>query len=141
MSVILDTGVLVAAIATSDAHHADAISLLRKGDEGTYGAVLTSDFIVAEALNFVQARIRNKSAIDQLLAPIFGTKERMPIVRDVLRVHSGRFAAALDLFRRHFAKGLSFTDCSTLALALETPGTYVATFDGGFRGLVPMAEA
>ncbi len=55
---------------------------------------------------------------------------------DVVRIHSARFVGALDLYRRHFDRGLSFTDCTTIAVMDELGMRDLATFDGGFEGLV-----
>lgn len=107
---------------------------------GEWKGVHTSDYVIAEALNFVRAKIRRREAADALLDLIFGRPDTPPLVTSVLRVHSARFAAALELYRRNFDRGLSFTDWTTIT-AMEGEGIdQLATFDGGFRGLVPLVD-
>jgi len=58
-----------------------------------------------------------------------------------VRVSDAAFKAAIALFRRHFSRGLSFTDCTTLASMGERRVGFVASFDRGFDGLAARVEA
>jgi predicted nucleic acid-binding protein len=51
------------------------------------------------------------------------------------------FAQAVRLFRRHYRRGLSFTDCTTLSVATERKVGQVASFDRGFDGLIARVSA
>lgn len=135
-TLFLDTGVLVADVSPRDARHEEARSIFLRIADGEWSGVYVSDFVVAEALNFVRAKIRKKEAEVALLSPIFGGPGRPPVVTEVVRVHGSRFAAALDLFHTRFDRGLSYTDCTTLEIMTEMELRTLATFDKGFRGLV-----
>jgi predicted nucleic acid-binding protein len=52
------------------------------------------------------------------------------------RADPDAFGKAIFLFRRHFGRRLSFTDCTTLAVAELNGVNFVASFDRGFDGLV-----
>lgn len=97
--------------------------------------MVTSDYIVAETLNFVRARTVSPGPSEEVLELVFGSDRMPPIVTHVIRVHSGRFALALDRYRTHFDQGLSMTDWTNLVLMEELGIDQLATFDDGFRGL------
>lgn len=109
--------------------------------EGRWGPAVTSDYVVAEGLTFVRRKIRRREAEEALLDVVFGRPGAPPLIAAVVRVHGGRFAAALDWFRRTSNRRLSFVDCTTLAVLESARIRHLATFDRGFAGLVPIVGA
>lgn len=134
----LDTGVLLASVLADDVNHERAVSMLEKA--GAWRGVHTSDYVLAEGLNFIRQKVRRPNAAESFLALAFGSNDEPALVDSVLRVHGGRFAAALDRYRREFDRGLSFTDWTSVVLVEEENFGAIATFDKGFRGLVDVVS-
>lgn len=135
-TLFLDTGVFIALVSRRDPSHARAHSLSQRIAEREWSYVTTSDFVVAEALNYAQRKLRTRDAVERVVGLAFGTEHLTPIVKDVQRLHAGRYAEAADLLRREFDRGLSFTDWTTVVLMREARIDDLATFDAGFRGVV-----
>ena len=140
MRLFLDTAVLVARINPRDTRHKDAQAIFRRIQQGEWSAVHTSDYVVAEALNFIQARIGRKDAAEAIIDPLFGRAEAPPVVTSIIRIHSGRFATALERYRKHFDAGLSFTDCTSLVAMADERIKQIATFDAGFRAFADVVD-
>lgn len=136
----LDTGIFVAAVSATDEHHAAARSVLRRISAREWESVYTSDFVVAEALNYVARKIRRREAADLVLALAFGADDAPAFVSSVVRIHGGRFAAAVELLRSKFARGLSLTDWTSVVAMEEMRIGHIATFDGGFKGLATVVD-
>lgn len=134
-SLFLDTGVLLGSVLPDDAHHEASRDVFARIAEGAWRGVYTSDFVLAEAFNFIRAKVRKAEVAEALVRPVFGTTDAPPSVRAVLRVHSARFAAALARYRQEFRRGLSFTDWTTLVTMEDEGIRDLATFDRGFKGL------
>ncbi|HVL86514.1 MAG TPA: PIN domain-containing protein [Candidatus Thermoplasmatota archaeon] len=139
-SLFVDTGPFVALASPRDRFHERAGELLRRIAAREWSYVTTSDFVLAETLNFVQRKIRRKDAMDRVMELAFGSSRQPPIVRDVQRVHAGRFASATHAMSAGFDRGLSFTDWTTIVVMREAGISEVATFEGGFGGVVGVAE-
>lgn len=140
MRLFVDTGVLIARINPRDTRHAEAVRVFEAISEGRWQSVHTSDYVVAEALNFIQARIGRRDAAEALLDPIFGRADAPAVFTTVERIHSGRFAAAMERYRKQFDAGLSLTDWTTLVTMADERIKQVATFDGGFRGFAEVID-
>lgn len=93
----------------------------------------TSNFVLAEAFNFVAGRVKDPRVADALVGLVFGTESHAPLAT-IHQVHGARFAASLDRYRSAFDAGLSLTDWTTLVIMEEQGIEAVATFDRGFRG-------
>lgn len=104
--------------------------------EGRWTTVHTSDHVLAETLNYLRVKAPHPEHIASVLGLVFGTEDLSPVVTDVLRVHSGRFARALELFQDRFDQGLSFTDWTSVVCMEDEGIGEIATVDEGFEGLV-----
>lgn len=133
----LDTGVFIAAVSHRDPYREAARQLLHDIRGGTWSRAHTSDYVVAEALNYARARMQ-PGADRALLRLFFGAPDLPPVAPDILRVHSGRFARAIQVYQRYADHGLSLTDATNLVLVQERRIGFLATTDGGFAGLVPV---
>lgn len=132
-----DTSALYAFIDRNDATHLaarDAVGrLMRSGRR-----IVTTDYIVTEAVNLANARAGSVVAtrVLDLLEQSAGIQ--------VEWIGVERFDAAKKFFRKHSDHGYSFTDCTSfvlmrelrLAEALTTDRHFVAA---GFRVLLPTA--
>jgi predicted nucleic acid-binding protein len=140
VTILVDTDVLVSFINRSESRHKQAADLMGRAWEGAWGAPITTDFVLDEALTLLMARGARLELADRLLRMALepmaaGASSLLPIVR----VSDRAFAAAIPLFRRHFRRGLSFTDCTSLAVMAEREVSLLASFDRGFDGLAARA--
>lgn len=136
----LDTGVLVASVAPRDAHHEAAWRILDRVAAGEWSSVHTSDYVVAESMNFIARKVKSKGAAEALADHVFGSTRGPAVVTSVLRIHSGRFATAAASFRKHFDEGLSFTDWTSLVVMEDERIGQIATFDRGFAGRATVVD-
>jgi predicted nucleic acid-binding protein len=135
MTVFLDTGIFVAFHNTRDANHTRALELIRTLVEGEFGIGYTSDYVFDEAVTVALVRTgkpENALAVGRMIlgeitAPFLA----------ILRVGEEDFKEAWRLFSQHADRGLSFTDCTSIAL-LRTKGIKsIVSFDADFDGIVP----
>ena len=142
MTVLFDTDVLVAFLNHRDGRHETAAHMVREISSGRWGTPLITDYVLDEALTLLMARGAGLAAADRLLSMVAAKSEGGAGPRLLIwRVDESVFSEAILLFRRHFARGLSFTDCTTLALVGAMGVDFVASFDHGFDGLVSRVSA
>jgi predicted nucleic acid-binding protein len=136
LSVFVDTGILVAYANADDPRHGEAAEVVEAILGGAHGDAFTSDFVLAEAFNFIRQRVRSASVAKALDGDVFGRPATRPVVRDVLRVHGTIYAEARQHYLARWAAGLSFTDWTTVVLARHRGIATVATFDAGFAAWI-----
>jgi predicted nucleic acid-binding protein len=107
-----DTSALYAAVNARDSHHRNAARLMRHLAQSG-GAVVTSDYVVAETLNLAIAR-HGRIVADRLLQ-LFETS----CVLRMEWIGPERFLSAKAFFRRHGDHDYSFTDCTSFVLMRE----------------------
>lgn len=142
MTCLVDTDVLVAWVSKREDRHAQARALLDEALRGAWGAPFVTDYVVDEALTFLMARQAPIETAERVLAltlghPVPGLAPAFPTVR----VSDEAFRHSVPLFRRHYKRGLSFTDCTSLAIMAEREAQTILSFDRGFDGLVARASA
>lgn len=72
---------------------------------------------------------------------ILGSPSRgIPRFIELLQVDDETFARAWALFKRYSTKGLSFTDCTTIALMRGKGIESLISFDRSFDGIVKRLE-
>lgn len=141
MRLWLDTSFLVGIVFKRDRYHEAASDVLRRIARTEWSGVYTSDYVVAELLNLLRGRFGRAEIEERALALLFGTGPSEGILAGLVRIQAGRFALAVDRYRKYRDQGLSFTDCTTL-IAMEDEGVgQIATFDRGFDGLVDVVPA
>ncbi len=136
MSIFLDTGVFVAFANTRDAKHEEALDIVDGLLEGRWGRGVTSDFVFDEAVTVTFARTRHVETAVLVGETILGTSPAGRIV-NLAFVSPRTFLRTWALFRRLAARGLSFTDCTSLELIRALGIEQIASFDRGFDGIVP----
>jgi uncharacterized protein len=120
--ILVDTSAYFALVDRSDRHHAAAVAFVQTNDR----PLVTTDLIVIETLNLVQARLGPAPAIalgKRLLAP----------TTTVLKITDPDLAQAWRLFQRYRDKAFSFTDCTTFALMTRLGLATAFAFDIHFR--------
>jgi predicted nucleic acid-binding protein len=137
MSIFIDAGVFIAYANNKDKHHARAFGLIDDIMENKYGAVFTSELVFDEAVTFMLYKtgdVRNAARIRDLIA---GNKEKnIPQFINMLFIDSEVLDEGWKIFVKYADKKLSFTDCSTIELMNSRDIEYLASFDGGFDGIV-----
>lgn len=136
-AIFLDTGIFVAWVNPRDRHHHSAHELVRLIKEGRWSRAETNDHVLAEALNWLRAKIKDPAAAHLVVRLVFGTDRAPGLVGPIHRTDGSGYDRALAAYFRYADRGLSFTDCTVLASMDTLQIPTLATFDRGFHGLVP----
>ena len=135
MSLFVDTGVLVAFENPRDPSHAAAVHILDSAMRGVFGRLLTSDYVLDEAVTVALARTRKPSLAIRIGNLILGAGPTGRIM-GLVYVSPRHFLRAWALFSRLAGRGLSFTDCTSIELVRSMRIDEIASFDRDFDGLV-----
>ena len=134
-SCFIDTGVFFAASNTRDLLHKEAVLLLVSAVLGWFGRQYTSTYVFDETVTLAKTRIGGKQALN--LAENILQSKKISILK--IEERADILEDALSKFRKHSdMRGLSFTDCTTLALLERLKTKYVLSFDRNFRSFVPV---
>lgn len=136
MSVFIDTGIFVAFHNTKDANHDRAMELIERAVSGAFGLLYTSDYVFDESVTTALTRTRRQPIALNVGRMILGELKEIPPFLVKLRVDESTFKEAWQLFAKHTERGLSFTDCTSIALMRAKGIESVMSFDGDFDGLV-----
>ena len=131
MSIFIDTGVFVAARNLRDINHQRAVELLEDVLRGRYGTAFTSDYVLDEAVTVALVRTRRPDIAIRTGQLILSSPRISLIIVD-----KEIFMDAWERFKVLANRGLSFTDCTTLAIMDKYNMDYLLSFDRHFDGLV-----
>jgi hypothetical protein len=132
LSVFLDTGFFVAFHNSRDVNHQRAVELMEKLLDGEYGPIFTSDYVFDEAVTVAYVRTgRHDLAVD-LGNFILGIDH--PKFVTMLPIEEETFDDTWNIFTSYSKQGLSFTDCSSIALISKLGIKSIVSFDRGFDG-------
>jgi len=131
MAVFIDTAILLAVYDKDDRYHQRSKELIKNALTGNLGKPYTSDYIIDEAITTLLARTRQHKIAVELGKYLIGSQRmtKLTVGEDV-------FAAAWKKFKGLEDKGLSFTDCTSLALTEKHGIKQIMSFDCGFDGLI-----
>lgn len=132
ISCFIDTGVFFAAYSKRDSMHVDGRLLLMSALLGWFGKTYTSTYVLDEAATLTKAKVGGEEAV-RLVDGISRSKKISVVSED---------GATLEVAREKFGKhrtmrGLSFTDCTTLAIRERMKINSILSFDSNFRPFVP----
>ncbi len=137
MSVFIDAGVFIAFVNKRDEHHTSATRLVEEIIKNKYGAAFTSDMIFDESMTFILYKTGDIGKAASVRDLILGNKEKdIPRFITIIFMDGDVLEKTWNPFVKYADKKLSFTDCSTLELMRLRGIEYLASFDGGFNGLV-----
>jgi hypothetical protein len=131
MTVFVDAGIFVAIRNAADLYNQRSKELMKDALQGNMGKIFTSDYVIDEAITVALARTKRHELAVDMGAYILESPRFIK-----LTVDEETFNLAWQKFKSLKGKGLSFTDCTTLALAEKHGIKQVMTFDSGFDGLV-----
>jgi uncharacterized protein len=132
MAVFVDTGIFVALNNAVDSHHSRSRDLFKQALKGDFGRIFTSDYVIDEAITAALVRTKRLDLAVDLGSYIIES----PRISK-LWVGQDSFKDAWEKFRHFKDKGLSFTDCTSIALIEMRGIKQIMSFDCGFDGLVP----
>jgi len=127
LAVILDTGPIVAAINADDQKHEEAVRLMKQLLKGLYGAVVVTDYVFDEAVTLALIRTGRLDLASDVESFLLDT----PRIR-LIHITPQDFISAWSIFTKKRRRPLSFTDCTTIAIAQRRHIKYVASYDRGF---------
>ncbi len=137
MSVFIDAGIFIAYVNEKDKLHTEATGLIEEIADNKYGMAFTSNVVFDEAVTFLLYKtgdVRNASRVKDL---ILGNKEKdIQQFMNLLFVDKEVLNKGWNIFVKYANKKLSFTDCTTIELMNGRDIEYLASFDGGFDGIV-----
>lgn len=123
MEVLVDTSAFYASLNSDDAHHESAKEIL----EDARHDFITSNYVVAETANLLYRRKGPKPSLEFLKVLEAGALFQVFFLGPK---HHGR---AVEIFEERGGLGLSFMDCSSLALMEERGLKSAFTFDRDFQ--------
>ena len=123
--IFIDTNAFVAFFRNEDAHHEKAVKIFEKISSGILGNAVISDYVFDETVTVVLSRTNNKDKA-------VGLGKYMMQSAKMLKVHKHVFNLAWKLFKENKV-GLSFTDCTNIALMKLFNINHIATFDEAFK--------
>ncbi len=124
MTLFVDSSVFIAYANSSDVHHENAVKIIRKLKEGSFGDGITTDYIFDEVVSVIMRKVNKKESI------LFGQHLLNSEIL-LLPIDSVVFEEAWKLFQKE--KLLSFTDSSSVAFMKLYGITVIATFDKAFQ--------
>lgn len=137
MSIFIDTGIFIGYVNKDDEHHAAASGLVEEIMDKKYGIAFTSNVVFDEAVTFALYRTGNVKKAIEIRDLILGNeKEYVPQFMNLLFVDKEVLDKGWNIFVKYANKKLSFTDCTTIELMNNKDIEYLASFDGGFDGIV-----
>jgi hypothetical protein len=123
MAAFIDSSVLVAYYNQRDVHHAQAQELLKRGVEGDFGELFISDYVFDETVTVTLVKTGLDRAVE--LGDYLLNSELT-----LLRVDEDAFHEAWEMFKN---LGMSFTDCTNIAVMHHHGIESILTFDKGFK--------
>lgn len=124
--IFVDTGAWYAAEVEDDPNHAAARRFLSQLARGTHGALLTTDYVLDEAMTLLRSRRGPSSATS------FLDKVRSSGSVKVAWVDGSLFEKGLEVFRGSDGGAWSFTDCTSFALMRQLSVSEAFAFDRHF---------
>ena len=128
MRVFVDTGGWIAIVSADDQHHQVATEQF-EGLLARRARVVTSDFVIDEAVTRIGYDVGHRAAIG--LLDLFRDAEGKGSL-DVQRVTPTVWEAAEGIFRKYDDQVFSFTDCTSFVLARQESVDLVFGFDHDF---------
>lgn len=137
MSIFIDTGIFIAYVNKKDEHHTPATHLVEDIIKNKYGAAFTSDMVFDESMTFILNKTGDIGRAISVRDLILGNGERdIPRFMNLIFMDRDILERSWNNFVKYADKKLSFTDCSTVELMKIRGIEHLASFDGGFDGIV-----
>ena len=129
--ILIDTGVLAAFANLKDENHNIAIKIMDEIVTKTYGTPIITDYVLDEVVTLLYIRTK----IPEISLDM-GSKIVEEKFGKYLKISEKIIEKTWETYKSLVFKGLSFTDCSLLEFGKSLSCETIATFDGGFKGLM-----
>ena len=137
MSIFIDSSIFIAYVNKRDEHHAFAAHLIEDIMKNKYGAAFTSDMVFDESMTFILYKTGDIGKAISVRDLILGNEVKdIPLFMVLIFVDGDILEKSWNTFVKYAGKRLSFTDCSTIELMKTRSIEHLASFDGGFDGIV-----
>ena len=133
--IFIDSGFFYSYMNEEDKNHKYTLPIMKSALTGEYGKIIISNYVTDEILTLARVRTGNCKCGKEILRLIKTKKGKTNIFFEVL-IDKVLIKSSEFYFERFCEKGLSFTDCSILAIIESLHIDYLASFDSGFQGLV-----
>ena len=129
--ILVDTGVIAAFYNSRDEHHSRSLELLNNLRQGKYGTGILTDYVLDETVTLLYVRSKNADIALQAGEVIITEKlgKFLPMTLDLIK-------KTWNKYQKLISKGLSFTDCSLLAVAEYLECNDILSFAKEFDGLI-----
>ncbi len=134
MTVLLDTGPLVAYLDPDDARHDRAQNLIRPLLAGRMGLLMSTDFVYDEGMTLIRIRKRSRPLLESYHALFWAIEKGQARPFETVTTSMDQCRKAGEYHLQHYDQKLSLTDC-TLILHASQRNAVIATFDGRIDGL------
>ena len=131
MTIFIDTGIFLALYDIDDRYHERSRQLIKNALKGNFGRLFTSDYILDEAITATFVRTRKHAIAVELGKYVIESPRISKLVID-----KETFDTSWKKFQTLNDKGLSFTDCTSIALSEKHGIKQLMSFDSGFDGLI-----
>ncbi|MHA1168442.1 MAG: type II toxin-antitoxin system VapC family toxin [Candidatus Hodarchaeales archaeon] len=134
MPILIDTCYFVALANFDDKNHEKADQLLDELLKGKWGARITLDYVLDEAITVSWIRTKNKSIVKTVYDLILGEKSICLLHQFPVK----QISNAWEIFLRFSnpRRPLSFTDCVLLSYAKNKGINNLISFDDEFDGII-----
>ncbi len=129
--ILVDTGVIAAFYNSRDEHHSRSLILLNNLRQGKYGTGIITDYVLDETVTLLYVRSKNIDVALQAGKVIISEKlgKFLPMTLDLIK-------RTWDKYQKLINNGLSFTDCSLVAVAEYLECNDILSFAEEFDGLI-----
>ena len=129
--ILVDTGVIAAFYNSRDEQHSRSLVLLNNLRQGKYGTGILTDYVLDETVTLLYVRSKNADIALQAGEVIIIEKlgKFLPMTLDLIK-------KTWNKYQKLISKGLSFTDCSLLAVAEYLECNDILSFAKEFDGLI-----
>jgi predicted nucleic acid-binding protein len=129
--ILIDTGVLAAFANLKDDNHLLSIKIMDEIVKKTYGTPIITDYVLDEVVTLLYVRTKSPE-----ISLDIGTKIVKEKFGKFIKLSDKIVEQTWETYQTLVFKGLSFTDCSLLMFGKSLSCDTIATFDGGFKGLM-----
>ncbi|OLS16812.1 MAG: tRNA(fMet)-specific endonuclease VapC [Candidatus Heimdallarchaeota archaeon LC_3] len=133
--IIFDSGPILAYINPKDPNHEIALKIFTDSLQGNYGKMIISSYIVDEVLTLSRARTKSCKYGKAILELLELEKDKKKVFLEIF-LDKDMIQETKIQYEKFCEKGLSFTDCSLLALIKIFEIEYLVSFAKEFDGLV-----
>lgn len=131
--IFLDSGFLYSYINKEDSSHMKVKSIMEEILNGKFGSIYISSFIYDEVLTLARFRTRHCDVGDRIKILVNKKVKGNKLIR-MVTINENLLVQTDELFEKYCKEGLSFTDCSILAIMNEKKIEYLATLAEEFKG-------